>query len=175
MGGRFCLSFAASVLTLLSIAPGLVLRTIHRMKIAIPIGIIVVFVLDLLTPLGIAVPMLYAGPVFTAGLLLRLELGFLTALCCTALTFAAYLLAPPGGISDYAGTNRLIASLLSGWHFGPRGPSAIFLPKSLHFLASTRRTSLTSNGRSRGHGCVLPAVHTIDVGADRSCRAVFVA
>ena len=82
------------------------------MKIAIPIGIIVVFVLDLLTPLGIAVPMLYAGPVFTAGLLLRLELGFLTALCCTALTFAAYLLAPPGGISDYAGTNRLIASLL---------------------------------------------------------------
>ena len=97
MGGRFCLSFAASVLTLLSIAPGLVLRIIRRMKIAIPISIIVVFVLDLVMPLSIAVPLLYAGPVFTAGLLLRLEFGFLMALSCTALTFAAYLLAPPGG------------------------------------------------------------------------------
>ena len=111
----------AGLLSLLEIDPKRVARVIRRLKLAIAPGMIVVFVLDLMTPLGIAIPMFYAAPVFLAGLLLSLEWSAATAFLATVLSYLGLVLSPEGGDAQFGHINRLIAavlvwlSLLIGW------------------------------------------------------------
>jgi hypothetical protein len=109
------------LLSLLEIDPQRVARVIRRLKLSIAPGMIVVFVLDLLTPLGIAIPMFYAAPVFLAGLLLSLEWSAAAAFLATVLTYLGSALTPDGGDAQFGHINRLIAAvliwlaLLIGW------------------------------------------------------------
>jgi len=111
----------AGLLSLLEIDPKRVARVIRRLKLSILPGIVAVFVLDLLTPLGVAIPMFYAAPVFLAGLLLSLEWSAATALLATVLSYLGLTLTPEGGDAPFGHINRLIAavliwlSLLIGW------------------------------------------------------------
>ena len=73
---------------------------------------LVIFLLDRMTPAGIAVPMLYALPVLMASLTMSLEWSLLSAVVATALTFVGYFISPPGAHMDDATINRLIASVL---------------------------------------------------------------
>ena len=94
---------------------------VRRLKLSIAPTMIVVFVLDLLTPAGIAIPMFYAAPVFLAGLLLSLEWSAATALLATVLSYLGLALPPEGGDAQFVHINRLIAAvliwlaLLIGW------------------------------------------------------------
>src|SRR5690348_5170943 len=110
----------AGLLSLLEIEPKRVASVIRRLKLAIAPGMIIVFVLDLMTPLGIAIPMFYAAPVFLAGLLLSLEWSAATAFLATVLSYLGVALSPEGD-AQFGHINRLIAavliwlSLLIGW------------------------------------------------------------
>jgi K+-sensing histidine kinase KdpD len=73
---------------------------------------VVIFLLDRVTPAGIAVPVLYALPVLMASLTMSLEWSLLSAVVATALTYVGYYLSPPGANLDDATINRLIASVL---------------------------------------------------------------
>lgn len=71
-----------------------------------------VFVLDLLTPLGVAMWALYVLPL---GLTRWSPLGpltFIVAGACTALIVLGYLYAPPGASPDVAISNRLLGVLM---------------------------------------------------------------
>lgn len=80
-----------------------VLTTDDRILVAV-IGALmaVVFVLDLLTPLGIAIWALYVLPL---GLSLR-YLTFVVAGACTVLIMLGYLFSPPGAPFDVTVINR---------------------------------------------------------------------
>ena len=111
----------AGLLSLLEIDPKRVAQVIRRLRLSIIPGMLIVFVLDLLTPLGIAIPMFYAAPVFLAGLLLTLEWSAATAFLATVLSYLGLALTPEGGDAQFGYINRLIAavliwlSLLIGW------------------------------------------------------------
>ena len=111
----------AGLLSLLEIDPKRVARGVRRLRLSIVPGMLIVFVLDLLTPLGIAIPMFYAAPVFLAGLLLSLEWSAATAFLATVLSYLGLALTPEGGDAQFGHINRLMAavliwlSLLIGW------------------------------------------------------------
>jgi hypothetical protein len=72
----------------------------------------VVFVLDLLTPLGIAIRALYVLPL---GLSRWLSLRYVTwvvAAACTALIILGYFYSPPGASFDVAVINRSLGVLM---------------------------------------------------------------
>ena len=97
---------------LLEVDPKRVLRVIRGMRRAILPVAVAIFLLDRVTPAGIAVPMLYALPVLMASLTMSLEWSLLSAVVATALTYVGYYLSPPGANIDDATINRLIASVL---------------------------------------------------------------
>jgi hypothetical protein len=81
------------------------------MRIGILALIAVTFVMDCLTPLGIAVPTLYVLPVLLTSFTVGLEWSMAAAVLANALTYIGYYLSPPGDIeAEYI--NRLIASVL---------------------------------------------------------------
>ncbi|WP_447980261.1 hypothetical protein [Candidatus Nitrospira bockiana] len=82
------------------------------MRRAILPCLLLIFLVDLATPLGVVVPMGYVIPVFIAGLVLRLEWSAGLAALATVLTVAGYLYSAPGPEPTFAGTNRTIACLL---------------------------------------------------------------
>ena len=103
---------ALTIGVLLEVDPKWVLRVIRGMRSAILPIAVVIFLLDRLTPAGIAVPVLYALPVLMASLTMSLEWSLLSAVVATALTYVGYYLSPPGANLDDATINRLIASVL---------------------------------------------------------------
>ena len=103
---------ALTIGVLLEVDPKWVLRVIRGMRSAILPIAVVIFLLDRLTPAGIAVPVLYVLPVLMASLTMSLEWSLLSAVVATALTYVGYYLSPPGANMDDATINRLIASVL---------------------------------------------------------------
>lgn len=113
--------FTAVMLGLLDVDPK---RTARRIvwgqRIILP-SVALIFALDLLAPLGVALPALYAVPVFLGSLLFSLERSFALTVGVTVLTFAGYLYSPPGGDHWVGDVNRIIATLLvwstlfAGW------------------------------------------------------------
>ena len=103
---------ALTIGVLLEVDPKRVVRVIRGMRSAILPVAVVIFLLDRVTPAGIAVPMLYALPVLMASLTMSLEWSLLSAVVATALTYVGYYLSPPGANLDDATINRLIASVL---------------------------------------------------------------
>ena len=71
---------------LLNVDPKRIVQEISRMRIAILPLIALTFVVDCLTPLGIAVPMLYVLPVLLASLTVGLEWSIAVAVLVNALT-----------------------------------------------------------------------------------------
>ena len=103
---------ALTIGVLLEVDPKRVVRVIRGMRSAILPVAVVIFLLDRVTPAGIAVPVLYALPVLMASLTMSLEWSLLSAVVATALTYVGYYLSPPGANLDDATINRLIASVL---------------------------------------------------------------
>ena len=103
---------ALTIGVLLEVDPKRVLRVIRGMRSAILPVAVVIFLLDRVTPAGIAVPVLYVLPVLMASLTMSLEWSLLSAVVATALTYVGYYLSPPGANLDDATINRLIASVL---------------------------------------------------------------
>ena len=103
---------ALTIAVLLEVNPKRILRIIRGMRSAILPVAVVIFLLDRVTPAGIAVPVLYALPVLMASLTMSLEWSLLSAVVATALTYVGYYLSPPGANLDDATINRLIASVL---------------------------------------------------------------
>lgn len=109
-----------SVASLIAVAVGALLNAdrrrivegISRMRMAILPLIALTFIVDCLTPLGIAVPMLYIVPVLLTSLTVGLEWSIAAALLANALTYIGYYLSPAGGAVEIGHTNRLIASVL---------------------------------------------------------------
>lgn len=103
---------ALTIAVLLEVNPKRILRVMRGMRSAILPAAVAIFLLDRVTPPGIAVPMLYALPVLIASLTMSLEWSLLSAVVATALTYVGYYLSPPGAHMDDATINRLIASVL---------------------------------------------------------------
>ena len=103
---------AVALLGLLYDDPQRLLKIIKRMRRTILPLAMLVFVIDLFAPLGIAVPVLYVVPVVIAALLWSLEWGAGVALLATLLTYGAYLYGPGGGDLSVAQINRLLAAIL---------------------------------------------------------------
>ncbi len=76
--------------------------------LAIALGA-VIFVLDLLTPLGVAVPMLYAGLVLLGLWSSRPPFAFVAAIIASILSIVGALISPPGGVVWIGLINRLMA------------------------------------------------------------------
>jgi hypothetical protein len=114
----------AAVGVLLDVDPKRIVRIIRGMRLAIIPMFVLVFVLDWVTPLGIAVPVLYAVPVLMTALTASLEWSFGAAFIATIITYYGYVHSPSGGNADEGITNRLIASVviwacvLLGWLLG---------------------------------------------------------
>ena len=68
-----------------------------------------VFVLDLLTPLGVAVPMLYAGLVLLGLWSSRPPFVFVAAIIASILSILGAIISPPGGVVWIGLMNRLMA------------------------------------------------------------------
>ena len=88
------------------------LKSISRMRMAILPLIALTFVVECLTPLGIAVPMLYVVPVLLTSLTVGLEWSVVGAVLANVLTYIGYHLSPSGGDIEADYINRLIASVL---------------------------------------------------------------
>ena len=99
-------------------------RSARLVKRSLVASIVVIFLLDVLTPLGVALPALYALPIFLASLLCHLEHAFFLAVGVTVLTFLGYLYSPTGTEPLIGDVNRIIATLLTwaslfaGWLLG---------------------------------------------------------
>lgn len=77
-----------------------------------------VFVIDLLTPVGVAIWALYVPVVLTAAPLGRPKFVLVFAAACSVLTVTGFFLSPPGGPSAWGAGNRvmgLLALWLSAW------------------------------------------------------------
>jgi hypothetical protein len=72
----------------------------------------IVFVLDLLTPLGIAIWALYVLPLGLTRWSPFGALTFIVAGACTALIVLGYLYSPPGASPDVAISNRILGVLM---------------------------------------------------------------
>ena len=106
------LVIAVAIGTLLNVDAKRIVQQIRRMRIAILPFIVLTFGVDCLTPLGIAVPMLYALPVFMTSLTVGVEWSMAAAVLANALTYIGYSVSPPGGDIEAGYINRLIASVL---------------------------------------------------------------
>ena len=71
-----------------------------------------VFVLDLLTPLGIAIWALYVLPLGLSRWFLFRQLTWVVAGTCTALIILGYFLSPPGASFDVVVINRSLGVLM---------------------------------------------------------------
>lgn len=82
------------------------------------LGAAAVFIIDLLTPLGVAIWALYVPVILVAAPLGRPKAVLLLAAACTILTVAGFFLSRPGGSLDWGLGNRamgLLALWLSAW------------------------------------------------------------
>lgn len=110
--------------SLLNADPKRIARIIGRMRIAIVPLFALIFLLDCVTPAGIAVPMLYALPVLLTSLCVSIEWSFAGAVLATVLTYTGYFVSPPGGHGEEGYLNRLMAAVLIwacvllGWLLG---------------------------------------------------------
>ena len=75
---------------------------------AIALGV-VLFVLDLLTPMGVAIPMLYAGLVLLGLWSSHPSFAFVAASIATILCILGAIITPPGGVVWMGLANRLMA------------------------------------------------------------------
>jgi len=71
-----------------------------------------VFVLDVMTPLGIAIWALYVLPLGLTRWSILEPLTFIVAGACTGLIVVGYLYSPPDGSPDVAIVNRLLGVLM---------------------------------------------------------------
>ena len=107
----------ASIITvviggLLHANPKRIVQEISRMRMAILPLIALTFVVDCLTPLGIAVPMLYVLPVLVTSLTVGVEWSMAAAVLANVLTYVGYYLSLAGADIDAGYLNRLMASVL---------------------------------------------------------------
>jgi K+-sensing histidine kinase KdpD len=102
---------AVAIGALLNVDPKRIVQEISRMRILIIPLIALTFVVDCLTPPGIAVPMLYVLPVLLTSLTVRSEWSMAAAVLANILTFIGYYVSPGGDI-EVGYINRLIASVL---------------------------------------------------------------
>lgn len=103
---------AVAIGALLNVGPKRIVQEISRMRMAILPLIALTFLVDCLTPLGIAVPMLYVLPVLLTSLTVSVEWSMAGAVLANVLTYVGYHLSPAGGDIDTEYLNRLIASVL---------------------------------------------------------------
>jgi hypothetical protein len=103
---------AVAIGALLNADPKRIVQGISRMRMAILPLIALTFVVDCLTPLGIAVPMLYVVPVLLTSLTVGVESSMAAAVLANVLTYVGYSLSPAGGDIDAGYLNRLIGSVL---------------------------------------------------------------
>ena len=110
--GNGSLPVALAIGTVLNLDPKGTVRIVNGLRIAVFPTFVLIFLLDCITPLGIAVPVLYAVPVLMSSLTVDHEWAFGAGLLATALTYLGYSYSPPGGNADEGTINRLIASVL---------------------------------------------------------------
>ena len=103
---------AVAIAAFFNADPKRIVRGISRMRIATLALIALTFVVDCLTPLGIAVPTLYTLPVLLTSLTVGLEWSMAVAVAANVLTYIGYYLSPAGGDIEAGYINRLIASVL---------------------------------------------------------------
>jgi hypothetical protein len=84
----------------------------HTLMVVIATLLVIVFVLDLLTPLGIATWALYVLPLgFTILSSIRSLLP-ITAIVCSMLVVLGYFYSPPGASFEYAVINRSLGIVM---------------------------------------------------------------
>jgi len=71
-----------------------------------------VFILDLLTPMGVAIPMLYSGLVLLGLRSPHPKFALLAATMATILSVLGAIITPPGGVVWIGLTNRLVALII---------------------------------------------------------------
>jgi hypothetical protein len=103
---------AVAIGALLNVDPKRIAEKISGVRIAILPLIGLTFVVDCLTPLGVAVPTLYAMPVLLTSLTVGFGWSMAAAVLANALTYIGYYLPPSGGDIELGYINRLVASIL---------------------------------------------------------------
>ena len=83
-----------------------------RLAISIVLSTIVVFIGDILTPLGFAEAILYLVPLLLSSFLYEPRLPFRITGACTVLIAAGFVLSPPGAPVAYAILNRTLAVIV---------------------------------------------------------------
>ena len=83
----------------------------HLMALTVALGAIV-FTLDLLTPMGVALPMLYSGLVLLGLWSPHPKFALIAAIIATILSILGAIITPPGGVVWIGVTNRLMALLI---------------------------------------------------------------
>ncbi|MBI5411481.1 MAG: hypothetical protein HZA21_05765 [Nitrospirae bacterium] len=73
--------------------------------------VIAIFILDIFTPIGVTIPLLYTIPLLITLLSPKRSLFLTTAAVSTVLTILGLFLSAPGGIFWMAATNRLLSVL----------------------------------------------------------------
>jgi uncharacterized membrane protein YccC len=68
-----------------------------------------IFLLDLVTPVGVTLGMLYVAPIYLATWLPHRRMIFVVAGACTVLTVLSYFFSPPGGVPWIVLTNHGLA------------------------------------------------------------------
>ena len=72
----------------------------------------IVFILDLLTPMGVAIPMLYSGLVLLGLWSPHPKFALTAAIMATILSVLGAFITPPGGVAWIGVANRLMALLI---------------------------------------------------------------
>jgi hypothetical protein len=84
----------------------------HSISVVVVVLTAIVFVLDVMTPLGIAIWALYVLPLGLTRWSPLKPLIFIIAGVCTGLIVLGYLYSPPGGSPDIAILNRILGVLM---------------------------------------------------------------
>jgi hypothetical protein len=84
----------------------------HAYTVAIVALIVMVFILDLLTPLGVVIWALYVIPLGLASWSSIKGLLPITACVCSALVILGYFYSPPGASFEYVVINRSLAIVM---------------------------------------------------------------
>jgi hypothetical protein len=84
----------------------------HPFTVAVVALTAIVFTLDLMSPLGIAVWALYVLPLGLTRWSTLQPLTFMVAGACTVLIVLGYLYSPPGVSQDFAISNRILGVLM---------------------------------------------------------------
>lgn len=78
-----------------------------RASLAVIIGVAgVIYVLDVFSPVGVTIAILYVAPIYMAGWLPRQSVAVVIAAGCTGLTLLSTQFSPPGGIPWIVFSNR---------------------------------------------------------------------